>query len=338
MGEDGTDGKRNGVSSFVIALVVYGLFCMGVLMLPESLISTWNDYLRVDSDKRALLERTAGERIVIVGGSNAAFSINSSLIADTFARPVVNCGTHAGLGLNYMLAEVEPYVHKGDLILVLPEYEQFYGFAKGGPELMELLETSPSTRETVFNRFDLWNGFFVAWSMVHDKASRVINTWRIALGKWRRGVSTDEPQSHTYNREAFGSLGDIKDTVGPERIEKQIPDPLILTADKWDSSAPAAINQFSEHMAQRGARVLVMMPAVSALRFAKEHVEMKNCFLRLGSTLKPQLIGNFEDSILPTDMFFDSNYHLITRARMTRTMYIIELLKLLLPSGDNARN
>ncbi len=35
-------------------------------------------------------------------------------------------GVHAGLGMKYIIDDALPYVNKGDLIVLFPEYEHFY--------------------------------------------------------------------------------------------------------------------------------------------------------------------------------------------------------------------
>src|SRR2546423_1051105 len=75
-------------------------------------------------DKENLIRNTPQPRVIFVGGSNLAFGLNSLLIQRRLGRSVVNMGLSAGLGMRFMLAEVRPHLRPGDLVVVVPEYEQ----------------------------------------------------------------------------------------------------------------------------------------------------------------------------------------------------------------------
>ncbi len=77
-------------------------------------------------DKHEALETTAPPRIILVGGSNVAFGIDSEKMENELHLSVVNTGLHAGIGLPYMLNDVKPYLKEGDTIIIIPEYSQFF--------------------------------------------------------------------------------------------------------------------------------------------------------------------------------------------------------------------
>ena len=66
-------------------------------------------------------------KIVLIAGSNAGFGFNSDLLSNDFGIPVFNTGTHAGLGLRLQIELFKEYINAGDIVVLLPEYEQFYG-------------------------------------------------------------------------------------------------------------------------------------------------------------------------------------------------------------------
>ena len=47
------------------------------------------------------------------------------MVQTHFGVQVANMGLHAGLGMNYMLYEIKPYLRQGDVLVVVPEYNQF---------------------------------------------------------------------------------------------------------------------------------------------------------------------------------------------------------------------
>ena len=91
-----------------------------------------DNYLAAVLEKDRIIRNAESPKIILVGGSNLAFGIDSKMMQDALRMPVVNMGLYAKLGLKYMLAQVRPYIRKGDIVVVVPEYDLFYGdFANG---------------------------------------------------------------------------------------------------------------------------------------------------------------------------------------------------------------
>src|SRR5258708_4132609 len=91
---------KAGILSFAIILtvVIIILFLLPALRDP-------NDYLGASAEKEKRENSISRPKIILVGGSNLAFGINSEIIEKEFKMPVVNMGLHAGLGLEFTLNE-----------------------------------------------------------------------------------------------------------------------------------------------------------------------------------------------------------------------------------------
>ena len=88
-------------------------------------------------DKNLLLQKTKGPRIIFVGGSNLSFGLNSQIIKDSLQLNPVNTAIHAHIGMAYMLDLVSKHIKKGDVIVIAPEFNQFFDdFSYGGEELL----------------------------------------------------------------------------------------------------------------------------------------------------------------------------------------------------------
>ena len=112
-----------------------------------------DNYLAAVLEKDRLIRNAASPKIVLVGGSNLAFGIDSKMMQDSLGKTVVNMGLYAKLGLKYMLAQVRPYIREGDIVVVVPEYDQFYGdFANGDHTLNTALLYAPNDRVGDFIR------------------------------------------------------------------------------------------------------------------------------------------------------------------------------------------
>ncbi|HPG73671.1 MAG TPA: hypothetical protein PLM49_05215, partial [Bacteroidales bacterium] len=58
-------------------------------------------------DKHKRIDSIKSPKIIFAGGSNLPFGIDSKMIQDSLHTPVVNLGLHAGLGLDFMLNELQ---------------------------------------------------------------------------------------------------------------------------------------------------------------------------------------------------------------------------------------
>src|SRR5690554_8180171 len=70
-----------------LAVLVYLAALALVLLVPEQ-----NDYALASNLKHDRLEALSGNRVVLVGGSNLAFGIDSKAIEAAVGCPVVNMG------------------------------------------------------------------------------------------------------------------------------------------------------------------------------------------------------------------------------------------------------
>ena len=64
------------------------------------------------------LQTTESPRLILVGGSNVAFDIDSQTLADSLKMNPINFGLNAGLSLRYIMRDVIRYTRPNDLILL----------------------------------------------------------------------------------------------------------------------------------------------------------------------------------------------------------------------------
>ena len=111
---------------FLIALLVlvveqgFLLFCG--FGLPAQFGNTFMGELK---SKYERLKSTEGKRIVLIGGSGAAFDCDSSMLEEFFpSYEIVNFGMYAGLGTKAVLDLSESYIHEGDIVIFSPEQSE----------------------------------------------------------------------------------------------------------------------------------------------------------------------------------------------------------------------
>lgn len=101
-----------GVFLFVIAIFI---------ILPKD----DSNYMASLIDKHNLLKQENEERIIFVGGSNLAFGLDSQEIQKYTNKRVINTALHAGIGLKFMIRDIEPFLKTGDVVIIVPEYSHF---------------------------------------------------------------------------------------------------------------------------------------------------------------------------------------------------------------------
>jgi hypothetical protein len=64
-------------------------------------------------------------RIIIMGGSNALFGVDSSVVQEITGYPVINLSGHAGLDLNFYYFKLEELIGKEDIV-IMPLEDTYY--------------------------------------------------------------------------------------------------------------------------------------------------------------------------------------------------------------------
>ena len=68
------------------------------------------------------------------------------MIKDSLNLNPIDTGIHGNIGLIYMMDNTLPYIKSGDIVVVSPEYQEFYGTVAYGKEelLRTIIDISPS--------------------------------------------------------------------------------------------------------------------------------------------------------------------------------------------------
>ena len=83
----------------------------------------WIKNLYTYKDVRA--KNITSRKIIIIGGSNALFGINSELIKKKTGLPVVNLATQAGLDIDFLYYKIKQHIKEGDVVVLPLEFEYY---------------------------------------------------------------------------------------------------------------------------------------------------------------------------------------------------------------------
>jgi hypothetical protein len=261
-------------------------------------------------DKHNLLLRTPAPRIVLVGGSNLAFGMDSGMLSDSMKMPVVNTSIHAGMGVKYILEDIEPYIKSGDLVILSLEYDLFYGAAAWGYEpMISSVMAIPSNVRLVnmHNAGDLISG--VSKEALRNLAKFGVNTFNAVRGKPSPGV---------YDRDSYNAFGDVIKHFDKPPVEFSVVD----IDTEFNPEAIAMIEQFRSKVEGKGAVLFVTYPALneSSFRVYPSKIE------RIRSEFEARgfiSLGTPEEYAFNDSLYYNSKYHLDKHGIKLRTKLLI---------------
>jgi len=287
-------------------------------------------------EKDRLIRRTPSPKVILVGGSNLAFGVDSRMMQDSLGMPVVNMGLYAKLGLRYMLAQVRPYVARGDIVVIVPEYDQFYGtFADGDNTLNTALLYAPADRIGDFVR---------AYSVVDVVLRpRVENARRSFMQAAASAAGVKEKYfprdtNPVYNRRSFNSFGDVVTHLGKtgKHPDSLYAGPLPPHA-RFNDRVLEDLNTIADVARDRGATALFMFPSYLDRAYSINAVAIGQLETELKSGMRVRVVGGPADFVYPGSLFFDTRYHLNQRGRTIRTLKMTTELRGQLASAGSRR-
>jgi hypothetical protein len=286
----------------MLLLLVIGIGVIIIIPLPE------NSYALAIIDKHEILTGTKSPKMVLVGGSNLAFGIDSGEIEDEFHISVVNMGLHAGFGLGRMLDDVSPFLNSGDILLIAPEFEHFTSGWNGSEEAYELIFDAKQYRLLWSSYYRLPSGFFNycsthLWGII--KRINIIKNFLV------------------YLRDGFNEYGDYT-----KHLEMgNLPFISIIDLGFLNLIYLNHFFQFVDDFSIRGITVVLSYPCYEEQSFRNSTGLIQELDTAFRAKENLLVISSPESYCFPTSYFFDTNYHLNKEGRYIRTGQLIHDLQ-----------
>jgi len=283
-----------------------------------------DDYLAVISDKVAMLDGAPSPKIVFVGGSNLAFGLDSRRIEQETGYTVVNMGMGFNMGLRFMLDLVAPRIHDGDVVVIVPEYNLFYGLFDGNERLVDVLEMYPPGLAYIHSRRQV--------SLLLRNLPRHVT---FKVNRFLQTLGHERNPNCVYCPRAFDEHGDV--TAHLDLPSKDVAKMDFLTGSRLtiDDSAIAGINAFARGVEARGARVVMLFPCIPTVHYERKRELIERLYQRLQSELKVPLLSAPVDYTFPIEDFYDWVYHLDRKGRQERTTRVLDDLRPVLDKRGN---
>ncbi|HTH49865.1 MAG TPA: hypothetical protein VMB21_20295 [Candidatus Limnocylindria bacterium] len=318
-------------------LAVIQLTVLGILLARYEASGETN-YLAAIVGKHQRLEALPAPRILLVGGSNVAFGFESNRIQAALKRPVVNMGLVAGVGVEFMLADIRQKLVSGDVVVLSLEYEHFNGATVPGrhteagfdPKVLEqilvfrpagLLALGPAH----IRRFVLNRGLTILGEIVQRAFAQMIH---------------GSPR-FDFARCGFNEFGDLVIHRGqPSRlVAAEIDQAHLLPGSHSDFPNPAVLGQVSEfvsYCAARGITVAYSFPPRPSGSLVRDSTVAESLAVSLQKIPGLIMLDRPLDHAYPATQFFDTANHLNEEAAAVRTAKVIASLREVLhvPSPD----
>ena len=277
---------------------------LGVILKVKS--PQENTYLSSYLDKIKLIEKVENKRIIFIGGSNLAFGLDSSMIEKEFlGYKIINMGLHGGIGIKYLLEYCKKYLKKGDVLVIVPEYENFYNNGSGTSALWYILSLKKNLENIGIINFTR----SLPYLLTATKEILMTNE------------NKEYGQNFSYDRRGFNRNGDYTEHwkyKGKEKIKVDI-----LPNSKITNSTINYLEKFIEQSRKREIKIILLPPVFqkSSYKINEEKIKEISNSLITKFEVEPEVFS-YDDNL-----FFDTAYHLNRQGVDLRTKEIIKILK-----------
>lgn len=303
--------KKFLLKAFILISTIL-IFLVAAVFLPAK--SGRQNILYTQIDKNELLKNTPGPRLILVGGSNLAYGLDSKRIKGSLNINPINTGIHINIGLKYMLANTFQYVKKNDIIILSAEYQQFYGnLAEGEGELFSLVtDVVPQTKGLLD-----YKQYFKLMQLIPEFAQSKLQPILLFYK-----YPTDTIIGR-YDRKAFNAYGDA---CAHWKLSAENPKPYPAITQSFNDDILKTLINFRDAVNLKKAKLYITFPGYQYSSYKTSVAAVK----QVERQLKDHhflLISSPEEYIIPDNMIFDTPYHLTKKGVDHRTGLLIRDLK-----------
>jgi hypothetical protein len=335
MSQSSAPSIRLFVRKMLLFMMIQGLIGTGIVALYIRSETTKGDgfakgYLGATIDKHNRLAQQPPPRVVFVGGSNLAFGLDSSEIERSLGYNIVNMGLDLSLGLDFMLREIEPFLARGDVVVISPEYEEFIDMYPGKVTTLfpEAIVYPRSMQFFSYRHFAL---------LLDEGLILIGEITRAAMRFLTEGVIGEQRSDNSYVRSAFNEYGDITRHHNLKRRDLSIrqfgafsPESITRVIDR--------LNQFNDHCRREHISVFYSYPPIFTGQLQAYTETIYEIASNLSRRLHFPILDTPEEMSFPIDYMFDHEYHLSLAGKQIRTNHLIATLRKQLSNSERPPN
>lgn len=271
--------------------------------------------------KMRYAERAQGPKLVFVSGSNALFGIDTAELEARLDRPALNLGSHAGLGVHYILRQARQAVGAGDIVVLPLEYEQ-YEARKWEEALVDFI----SARDPAY---------FLELSLSEQmECIFAMPPKRLLHGVKARFFPDAKNEDSAYDSKYLNANGDMTNNASAKRtpaaaLRAKSKEPVFTAAFCPEPQSAEALCDFIAFCRQSGARVLATYPSFlyRDKAFHGADLERMREIAAFYARQGVPVLGTHEAFLYDADDFYDTIYHLNDVGKRKRTQQLLEYLR-----------
>ncbi len=287
----------------ILIVFVLGIFLPTTPRASKSL-------LMAEISKDSLLKNTLSPRVIFVGGSNLSFGLNSNIIKDSLKLNPINTAIHASIGLKYMMDNTLRFIKKGDIIVLIPEYSNFfYDFDKGSVELLRTILDVNRSKINLLNKNQIFN-------LMPFLPKYVLSKFMIYEYLNLKG-------NDLYSINSFNSYGDVQ-THWERKLQNFLP--FEQNKLKFNDEVLKEVIYFNKKIKLKGAQLFVSYPAFQATSF-NNTINQINLVEKKLINSELQILGSAQRYKIHDSLMFNTPYHPSKKGLDNRTKLLIEDLK-----------
>lgn len=267
--------------------------------------------------KHKRLEEAASPRMILVGGSNLLFGIDSPMIEQRTTYHPVNMGLIGGLRLDFILNEICADLRPRDLVVMSLEYNT--------------LNADPGSDETQVIMGVVMQRPRSAQYLTWPQWKRLLDQGAIEyLGVvFRQAFANvivrddDNDALITQDMNVYGDLTRYHDpTVKPRKLNHQ--NTLVKVKPESVRANIARLNEFIASCRRRGVEVMFAYPPLPRTHYRQGEALARRVHRLLRAELDAPVICAPEDIVFPDRDFIGLSYHLRGEAVRERTQRLID--------------
>jgi hypothetical protein len=307
---------------FLAKFLLFGLILSAVLWLVffVFLPPDYRETFSIIYQKQAYLDQAKSPKVILLGGSNVLYGVDSALLEQRLGRPVIDLALQAGIPLTMQMNQVEARLKPGDLIVIIPEYDS-YVFPDGlNPSLARLLEVYPKgiTQLDSTNLRDLPD---IIKIIFQDKYNRVrkAEIYQLPSLAVVFKPASHLPESLTHS---FSPQGDL--VAHLDQSGKPISSNPFFDYSQLNPRIIEILNDIGRRAALKGAAALLTFPSGRQTNCTATSQTFTDLFNRLKKDLAIPMVGTPTSYCFPDSYFFDTSYHLLRAGRQIRTLQMAD--------------
>lgn len=263
---------------------------------------------------------TEGEKVIVVGGSNIAFGLDSELFESLYGSPSIAFGLYGSLGVKVMMDLSKADIGKGDIVVLAPEISA---------EATSLYFGAESVLKATEGRLDILA--HVGRDNFKDLAAAA---WGFATTKLKN-VRTNEKfdLQGVYRNVCVNDYGEIGKKLFPREgnilATGYLNDVVNYSTADISQEFIDYVNDYVAYCKRRGATVYYSFSPVNAraVRWDSLREDTEKYYAFLSEKLDCEVISDPLDYVYDYRYFYDTNFHLNDSGAVLRTVQLVRDLK-----------